>query len=410
MKFSVLLPTRNRLQYLRYAVETVLRQDYDDWELIISDNDSEEDVAGYVRSLGDERVKYYRTESFVPVTDNWNNALEKSRGEYVIMLGDDDCLMPGYFTTLDRLIEEYDSPDVIRTRAYLYAYPGVMQGFPEGFLRPFPECDVFPDPALGPRFLDRKQAVHLAERSLSFEMLLGYNIQFSTIRRTFIESLEHKGKFFQSAFPDFYTTNVLLLKAERLLICPLPLVAIGISPKSYGYFHFNSKESQGIEFLNSFDPEDSARLRRIVLPGTHMNTGWLSAMESLALNYGAERNLRVNYRRYRILQTIYVYDNFYMLGMVPRETLKALEAALRPWERLVFGGGVSFLLKLARLMRPEQHYRLIQNVRQRLVRRFRQYPEWSQKPLEGEHRNILQVFERVRRSGNQNGILSVEIG
>jgi len=70
MKYSVLLPTRNRLKYLRYAVETVRRQDYDNWEIIISDNCSEEDIEGFAGSLQDPRVRHYRTESFIPVTDN----------------------------------------------------------------------------------------------------------------------------------------------------------------------------------------------------------------------------------------------------------------------------------------------------------------------------------------------------
>ena len=102
MKFSVLLPTRNRLDLLSYAIETVRRQDYLDWEIIVFDNVSEEDIQGYVRSLNDSRIKCYRTEKLVPVTDNWNNALSKSNGDYVIMLGDDDCLMEGYFSTLNK--------------------------------------------------------------------------------------------------------------------------------------------------------------------------------------------------------------------------------------------------------------------------------------------------------------------
>ena len=48
MKFSVLLPTRNRLKYLKYAVDSVLAQDYVNWEIIISDNDSEEDIFSYM--------------------------------------------------------------------------------------------------------------------------------------------------------------------------------------------------------------------------------------------------------------------------------------------------------------------------------------------------------------------------
>ena len=100
MKFSVLLPTHNRRDLLARAIETVRCQDYDDWEIIVSDNFSDEDITGYVQSLGEPRIKYFRTEGFVPVTDNWNNALDKCDGDYVIMLGDDDCLMKCYFSTL----------------------------------------------------------------------------------------------------------------------------------------------------------------------------------------------------------------------------------------------------------------------------------------------------------------------
>ena len=137
MKFSVLLPTRNRLDLLSRAIETVRRQDYDDWEIIVSDNYSEENIADYILSLGDERIKYFRTDSFIPVTDNWNNAIEKSDGDYVIMLGDDDGLMTGYFSTLIGLIEKFNSPDFIYTNAFLYAYPGVLAGAPEGFLKTY---------------------------------------------------------------------------------------------------------------------------------------------------------------------------------------------------------------------------------------------------------------------------------
>ena len=80
MKFSILLPTRNRLEYLKLAVESVMRQDTRDWQLVISDNCSEQDVEGYVASLGDPRILYRRTERVVPVTENWNRALRSRRG------------------------------------------------------------------------------------------------------------------------------------------------------------------------------------------------------------------------------------------------------------------------------------------------------------------------------------------
>src|SRR4051794_10427964 len=102
MKFSILLPTRNRTEYLSHAVYTILNQDYDNWEAIVSDNHSEQDIAAYVASLGEPRIKYFRTNGFVSVTENWNTALEKSSGDYVIMLGDDDGLLSGYLRKIQK--------------------------------------------------------------------------------------------------------------------------------------------------------------------------------------------------------------------------------------------------------------------------------------------------------------------
>jgi len=307
MKFSVLLPTRNRLELLKYAVETILRQDYNDWEIIVSDNFSEEDIAGYVKSLNDQRIKYYRTKSFVPVTDNWNNALYKSSGDYVVMLGDDDCIMKGYFNILRDMVEKYNSPDFIYTNAFQYAYPGVMPGFPEGFLQSYGHAAFF-EAAKEPFWLPKKESLEMVRQSMNFRTAFTFNMQHSLINREFINSLETKGKFFQSPYPDFYATNVMLLKAKRILICPIPLVTVGVSPKSFGFYYFNEREKEGVDFLKNLpDAESVRRLQDILLPGPDMHTSWLFAMETIKLNYGSEFDLKVNYRRYRFLQTYLQY-------------------------------------------------------------------------------------------------------
>jgi glycosyltransferase involved in cell wall biosynthesis len=79
--FSILLPTRDRLELLRNAVETVRLQNYDNWEIIISDNASSQDITGYVKKLGDQRVRYIRSKMILPVTENWNRAHDYSNGE-----------------------------------------------------------------------------------------------------------------------------------------------------------------------------------------------------------------------------------------------------------------------------------------------------------------------------------------
>ena len=44
IKFSVLLPTKNRLELLKSAIWSVREQNYDNWEIIVADNCSQEDI------------------------------------------------------------------------------------------------------------------------------------------------------------------------------------------------------------------------------------------------------------------------------------------------------------------------------------------------------------------------------
>ena len=390
MKFSVLLPTRNRLELLRYAIETVRRQDYGDWEIIVSDNASEEDVAGHVRSLGDARIRYYRTESFVPVTDNWNNALQKSTGDYVVMLGDDDCLMKGYFSTLRRIIDGRGRPDFIYYGALLFAYPGVMPGFPEGFVQSYGYAD-FLKHAKEPFWLDRAAALRCVQKSMNFMVSFGFNMQFALISRGIIGALRDRGDFFQSPYPDYYAMNALMLKAERILVCPQPLVTIGISPKSFGFYYFNQAERQGVEFLKNIpDPETSRRLEHVILPGTDMNTSWLIAMETLRLNYQSEAGLEVNYGRYRFLQILQVYAAFSLDRASTGPRLRELREKLRFGEKCL--GSVLWAMALVAGVLPSG---LRRKVVARLLVLTGVLPLYSPKKVSGRYRNILEVFDSV---------------
>ena len=392
MRFSILLPTRNRLEYLRLAIETVRRQDYQDWEIIVSDNDSAQDLAGYVAGLHEPRIRYLRTDRFVSVTDNWNNALEASRGDYVLMLGDDDGLMPGYFNTMDGLISAYDRPDLIYTGAYLYAYPGALPGYPDGLLDRLPAgLGSAPEPF----WLDVRRARRVGRQLLDFRRKLGLNMQFSLISRPTIDALRAAGPVFQSPFPDFYTSCVLFLTASRILIDSRPLVTIGITPKSYGFFLYNHQEQGGVDFLNSLEIPD--RLSSIILPGTNSHTSWLVAMETVRANYGSQLHLRVNYRRYRMLQILYCYAEYWH-GRLSRDELAALRARLSAPERLIWGLAWAILATTFKLTPPRIH-RLIAWILNRSSRVLRSSLDWTPGTPQGQYHDILEVFEALRSEG-----------
>jgi glycosyltransferase involved in cell wall biosynthesis len=244
MLLSVLLPTHDRLEYLRYAVQSVLRQDDDDWELVVSDNDSTEDVAGYLRGVDDERIRYLRTEQFVSVTENWNNALRHSRGDYVVMLGDDDALLPGYVTALRRLAERFERPDVVYTGALLFTYPGVLPEEPAGYVQSYSYAPFFSE-SREPFQLESAQARALVRSAMAFRVRYGFNMQYAAVRRDAIDELARGGDFYRSPFPDYYAMNLLFAQVRMIVVDPGPRVVIGVTKRSYGYFHVNHRDGPG---------------------------------------------------------------------------------------------------------------------------------------------------------------------
>jgi len=391
MKFSILLPTRNRLDLLSYAIETVRRQDYTNWEIIVSDNFSEENIEGFVRSINDSRIKYFRTKEFVPVTNNWNNALAKSDGDYVIMLGDDDGLMKGYFSTLIKIIEEYNAPDLIYTSAFLYAYPGVMPGSPKGFLRSYVSRKIFRSVS-EPFWLEKSESLVLVNHSINFRIRFEYNMQFSLVSRDLVQKMEKYGSFYQSPYPDYYATNAAMLKAENILIVPKPLVTIGISPKSFGFYYFNDLEGKGNKFLkNISDPIIESRLQQVLLPGTDMNTSWLLSMETLYQNFGKERDIKVNYKRYRLLQICAVYAGLVLDKYDVRSAFIGLRHRMTIREKIIYGVPLSIIVTIS-LILPKRYQAYIAKG---IIRATGSHIRHSLPKIEGSFSSILDVFEKI---------------
>lgn len=301
MKFSILIPTRNRPDLLELAVESVRLQEYPNWEVVVSDNASDGDIQLRMKSFGDPRIRTRRNDEFVPVTKNWNAALELATGDYFIMLGDDDALIPGSLGRLNRLLDAWGNPEAIYAQARQYAYPGVIPGNPEAFIQT--GYNAFLAGAKESFLLKPSVALGMVRSAMEFRILYGFNMQHFVIGRGLVERLKPKGPFFQSPYPDYYAANAVLLEARPLLASPDPVALIGISPKSFGFYYFNGREDDGTAFLqNEVDPKIAKRLQGEVIPGTNMNDSWLAAMETLACNFPEIPNLHVRYHRYRRLQ------------------------------------------------------------------------------------------------------------
>lgn len=118
MKFSVTIPAF-KSRYLYDAIASVLSQTYHDFELIIVDDCSPEDIKSIVDQFKDGRIRYYRNENNCGaenVVDNWNICLNYCNGDWIICMGDDDVLMPECLMVYSQLIDAYPMVDLLHGR------------------------------------------------------------------------------------------------------------------------------------------------------------------------------------------------------------------------------------------------------------------------------------------------------
>ena len=107
--FSILIPAYKAI-YLEETIISCLLQKYNNYEIIIVNDASPENLHSIVSRFNDSRLKYYinvKNCGALDVVDNWNICLSHAKGEYVICMGDDDKLLPNCLEEYSKLIEKY---------------------------------------------------------------------------------------------------------------------------------------------------------------------------------------------------------------------------------------------------------------------------------------------------------------
>jgi glycosyltransferase involved in cell wall biosynthesis len=120
VELSVGLPVYNGKKYIEEAIESILRQDLDGFELIISDNASEDGTAEICRyySKRDERVRYYANSENMGAAWNYNRTFQLANGKYFKWAAHDDVCLPGYFRRcVETLRDAPESVVMVYTRS-----------------------------------------------------------------------------------------------------------------------------------------------------------------------------------------------------------------------------------------------------------------------------------------------------
>lgn len=329
-RYSILLPTRNGGELLAGALGSILGQDYEDFELVVSDNASDDSTPEILDGIAqDPRVVLLRGEEPVGVTENWMRALRASSGDRFTLIGDDDLLLPGYFERADRLVEEARDPQVLMYNGYAFAFPGFLGVESAQFSDPF---FAFEPPVPQRGNLEPSVQHWIVESVFRFDFPMPLNLQNALVRRDAMDLVP--GDFFRQPFPDFFALVGLLLQGASWYMTPEQMVVIGVSPKSFGQTVHSSTSGERAKSYLGIDPKFEGHL-----PGSEIMNGHYETLQVLKDAFPEELVTVSIDRSEYVWQQAYSWYVQYRLGSLD---LSELAARLR----LLSGADLASLCRL----------------------------------------------------------------
>ncbi len=250
MKFTLIIPTKNRPNTAIKAVQSGTMSRYKDIEIIVTDGSDDDSLGKKIKQLKDPRIKYFHHTKSLSMKDNWEFGVSKATGDYVSVIGDDDALMPDGFLFAAEIIR-LSSANVLHCNSPNYKWPD----YPLVNRRNFIGLKL---PTTVEKVSSLKQTL-LKAYEFKSRFGTGPGIYHGIIGKKFLNELKSKrGSYFIDENPDFDSGFCTLLYAESFLKVSYPIFLSGQSAASNsGAMHTKAVYHKGLtNFL-----EDSSSKR-----------------------------------------------------------------------------------------------------------------------------------------------------
>jgi glycosyltransferase involved in cell wall biosynthesis len=116
--FSIVIPTYNRAHLIGKTIQTVLAQDFSDFEVLVIDDGSKDNTAAVMEAFTDPRIQYIKKENGERGAAR-NYGAARARGRYINFFDSDDLMYPNHLQVANRLIAAQADPEIFHL-AYDY--------------------------------------------------------------------------------------------------------------------------------------------------------------------------------------------------------------------------------------------------------------------------------------------------
>lgn len=276
-RFSIVIPTRNRAHYLRFALQSALEQRCDDYEIVVSNNHSADDTETVVREADGGRVRLVNPGRDLSMSHHWEFALQHARGEYVLVLCDDDAFTPQMLPTLDaRLARGGD--DILIWNACAYNHTDHPVAAERGMASIYPMThrvyDLSPQRLLAHAF------------ALGTAQYLPRMLNSCSRREMLDEARAAAGGLFWGTCPDFSSAVLQLAMARRVGYLDVPLAVWGSGRDSIGRASSDLSPPMKEHLMLSNHPLSLVPCTQADAPINHITESFLLARQRLTDRLG----------------------------------------------------------------------------------------------------------------------------
>jgi glycosyltransferase involved in cell wall biosynthesis len=229
MLVSLIIPTRERSQFLQESLKTAIAVEGTDVDIVVSDNASLDNTREVVERCQDPRLKYVNTGHRVSMRQNFEFALEQSSGEYVIYIGDDDGFLPRQLQWLRQILER-DRPEVFSWEPLRYGWSIAGFGKRPGGVR-FQRMQIYGVP----QQVDLNRRATLLRNAQMLDLDCMPAVYHGCVSREYLASIKRRvGASIAGRIPDVYIAYYATLANASCLYSAHPFTINGYSPASTG--------------------------------------------------------------------------------------------------------------------------------------------------------------------------------
>jgi glycosyltransferase involved in cell wall biosynthesis len=227
-KFTIIIPTRERADTLYWCLKTLVEQNYENLEILVSDNFSQDNTREVVDSFDDKRIRYINTGKSLDMSGNWEFALNHvtDLDSYIGFVGDDDSYLPHTINTLNNLLNAYEVDGITWASASFNWLNTKTDSFDPVFHIPVASNTLEVRDAK--RWYKKLCQLNISVHQVMYVYGLGI-AKFSLFKEV---QQYYGGVFFRSAMPDMLACCLLTKNAKNYLYVDSVLSAWGSSKKA----------------------------------------------------------------------------------------------------------------------------------------------------------------------------------